>query len=222
MLQDLLVWRAGKEADVDSEAEQVRLLLAEKAYIEQRINANLDLQQKVAGAGLGAVITALGWVCTTRPELPAPSIVTILFAIVSISALSVVMAVIYGGLALGAMTFKQDVLGAQLQSILHTPAGIFGALRATGLGVAGRTIAVATKILYGAHLGLSVAVYLIAVGVGLGAMVGSDGAAAARLAWLLPAGALVAGGMLVGSIVSLSTFRRAVKRGGPAVPPDLS
>jgi hypothetical protein len=185
---------------VDQEAERVNLLLAEKAYIEQRINSNLGLQQKVLGAGLTAVITALGWVFSANVCTASGSI--ILLSIVSISAVSVLMTVVYGGFALGAIRFKEDVLGEELQSILATKSGVFGALRATSLGVAGRPIAFATTFLCLAHIGLSITVYV-------GALVRASGS---HPAWPLKAGAVVAGFLLAGSIVGLAILARAIRK----------
>lgn len=102
---------------MDQNAEQVNLLVAEMAYIEQRINSNIDLQEKVVGGGLTAVITALGWVFSAK--MCTASCLIILLTIVSISAVSILMVVLYGGFALGGIEFKKNVLGGELQSSLR-------------------------------------------------------------------------------------------------------
>ena len=189
---------------MDPEAERVKLLLAEKVYIEQRISSNLDLQQKVIAGGLTAVITALGWVLSAKTDMSKASLAMVLLSIVSISALSVLMAVIYGGFALGAIRFKEEVLGSELQALLATKTSVFGALRATRVGAAGRPIALATTFLYMAHVGLSVAVYV-------GALLTAEWGSAGRFAWSLVAGAVVAGTLLAGSIISLWTLVWAIR-----------
>jgi hypothetical protein len=50
--------------------EVLKLLLAEKTYIERRLNANLDLQHKVIAVGFAAMVTALGWVFSTMSFYP--------------------------------------------------------------------------------------------------------------------------------------------------------
>jgi hypothetical protein len=188
---------------MDAEAEQVKLLLAEKAYIEQRITANLDLQQKVIAAGLTAVIAALGWVFSGQVAPPLHSLVMILLSIVSISALSVLMAVIYGGFTLGAISFKEEVLGAALQESLATQK-VLSALKATRAGPAGKPIALATTFLCLAHVGLNIAVYV--------------GAVAARIfgsgngfEWPFVVGTVIAGTLLAGSILSLWSLICAIR-----------
>jgi hypothetical protein len=189
---------------MDAAAEQVKLLLAEKAYMEQRITANIDLQQKVIAAGLTAVIAALGWVFSAKVDLPLNSLVMILLSLVSISALSLLMAVIYGGFALAAISFKQEVLGAALQKLLETHE-ILNALKAARTGPAGRSIELATGSLCLAHGGLNVAVYF-------GAVVARLSSAGMGLDWPFAVGAVVAGALLVGSLLSLVSLIRASRR----------
>lgn len=184
---------------MDLEAERVDLLLAEKAYIENRISSNLDLQIKVLGTGLTAVITALGWVFSAN--VCASSRAMILLTIVSISAISVLMTVLYGGYALGGIKFKQEVLGGELQSALGIKPSVVGALGAIRLGVAGVPIKIATVSLCLAHIFLSIAVYAGAL-------------CSLRCFYDRPRliGVFIAGLLLAASIVGLVALMRAAQK----------
>ena len=189
---------------MDPEAERTKLLLAEKTYIEQRISSNLDLQQKVMAGGLTAVFTALGWALSSPADTPK-SLSMILFSIVSISALSGLMAVIYGGFALAAIVFKEEVLGVEFETLLATKTRVFGSLKTSQDGAAGRLISLATSLLYVGHIGLGVTVYVSALLV-------ADWGSANHPMWSSIAGAIVAGGFLAASIVSVLAFVRTVRQ----------
>jgi hypothetical protein len=188
---------------MDTQSEQVKLLLAEKAHIEQRITANIELQQKVIALGFTAVITTLGWLFSAKPDLQLNSLVIILLSIVSISALSVLMAVIYGGFALSAILFKEEVLGVALQEILAMQK-VFSSLKATQLGPASRPINIATAFLCLAHVGLSVTVYVGAVATQI---VGSTNGFGGPFV----VGAVIAGTLLTGSVLSLWSLNSAIR-----------
>jgi hypothetical protein len=188
---------------VDLEAEQVRVLLAEKAYIEQRISTNLDLQQKVIAGGLTLVISALGWGFSGGTKMSGPPHTIALLSIVSISALSVLMGVLYAAFALAAIRFKENVLGTEFHALLAIKPSIFAALRATRDSPAGGVITITTGLLFGAHITLSIVVYVAA-------FLTAEWGAADPLARWLPAGVVVAGLLLAGSIVSLGSWVRAM------------
>ena len=184
---------------MDADSEHLKLLMAQRAYTEQRITANLDLQQKVIGAGLTAVLTALAWIFGAKTELDAGGQAMVLLAIVAISALSVLMAAVYGAWALGGMVFRDEVLDVALKNALSARE-VFSPFKETWAGPAARPIAIGSVCVWGAHLLLSGVVYV-------GVLVTRRH----HLDRTLVVGLIIVGLIFVGSLVSAWTFGSAVR-----------
>jgi hypothetical protein len=106
------------------------------------------------------MVTALGWVFSPNVVLPPNGKVMVVLAIVTIGAIAAVMAVAYGGFALGARVYKEQVLVSEFHRILRLDENILRPMRALRSAPVRRVFLLATGLLSGFHVILNMVLYV--------------------------------------------------------------
>jgi hypothetical protein len=110
-----------------------------------------------------------------------------------------VMAVAYGGFALGARVYKEQVLVSEFHRILRLDENILRPMRALRSAPVRRVFLLTTGLLPGFHVILNMILYV-------GALSQGEWFLQAKVQWVLVGAAALAGLFLLGSLVTVASF----------------
>jgi hypothetical protein len=195
------------------EIDELSLLLSEKENADERISGYYQIQSTILGLAFSGVVGVLGFVFSKEGIRDGPALTYILLASVAITSIAGLQATVFNGFALGYIHYKQEVLGERVADLLGLKYNPFLAASQINDSPARRPIMIATRSLIVAQSLLG----LILFGGALYKFVSS--ATLEPNPEPLIAGFIVSGILLVGSIVAVVEFGRALDkvRNGPAV-----
>lgn len=130
-----------------AEPNEITVLLSEKDNADGRIGAYYELQTKILGIALSAVIAVLGWLFANRRELGAAEEIYVFLVLVSVASIAILQATVFNGFALGYIHYKRKVLGARLQTLLALEENPLSAVTQIDQSPAGPVIIFATRYL---------------------------------------------------------------------------